>query len=108
MEYLHSLDILHRCIEIDNVRITGNGIPRIVSFKNSKYLADEHTYTMCGSPEYMSPNRLLGNGHGLDSDLWAMGIFLYELSEKCSPFYDELDSQMYKNIMNCSYKALRQ
>eukprot|EP00943_MAST-04B_sp_MAST-4B-sp1_P000543 g543.t1 len=105
MEYLHSLDILHRCIEIDNVRITGNGIPRIVSFKNSKYLADEHTYTMCGSPEYMSPNRLLGNGHGLDSDLWAMGIFLYELSEKCSPFYDELDSQMYKNIMNCSYKA---
>ena len=53
----------------------------------------------------MSPNRLLGVGHGLDSDLWAMGIFMYELHEKQNPFYDESDSQMYKNIMNCIYKA---
>ena len=105
MEYLHSLDIVHRGVEIDNVLIGSNGIPKVVNFKNSKFLAEEHTYTMCGSPEYMSPNRLLGVGHGLDSDLWAMGIFMYELHEKQNPFYDESDSQMYKNIMNCIYKA---
>ena len=105
MEYLHSLDIVHRGVEIDNVLIGSNGIPKVVNFKNSKFLAEDHTYTMCGSPEYMSPNRLLGVGHGLDSDLWAMGIFMYELHEKRNPFYDESDSQMYKNIMNCIYKA---
>ena len=50
MEYLHSLDIVHRGIEIDNVLIGSNGIPKVVNFKNSKFLAEEHTYTMCGSP----------------------------------------------------------
>ena len=106
MEYLHSLGIVHRGFQIDNVLITNGGIPRLVDFKNSKYIVGEYTYTMCGSPEHMSPLRLLGRGHGLESDLWMMGTFLYELYCKRNPFYSKSDSQMYKNIMSCSYLPL--
>ena len=36
-------------------------------------------YTICGTPEYLSPEMLLECGHGLEVDLWALGVFIYDL-----------------------------
>ena len=44
------------------------------------------TYTMCGTPQYMSPEVLNGDGYGLPCDWWAVGVLLYELLVKESPF----------------------
>jgi hypothetical protein len=103
VHHLHSLKVVHRGIEIDNVRIKTDGRVKIVDVRYCKFMAEEKTYTLAGTTRYMSPNRISGSGHGLESDLWSLGIFLFELLTKKTPFDGLSELQMYKNIVSCSY-----
>ena len=44
------------------------------------------TYTILGTPEYLSPECVLGQGYRFDVDLWALGILTYEMLRGRSPF----------------------
>lgn len=57
------------------------------------------TYTMCGTAEYMAPEKLLGTGYGMASDIWTLGILMYEMLMGKGPFIDESDKNLYKKIL---------
>ena len=51
-----------------------------------------------GSPEYMSPEILLGRGYDYSVDYYTLGVLLYEMLVGLPPHYNEDKMQMYKDI----------
>lgn len=85
----------------ENLLIDAEGYLKIVDFGFAKQVADR-TYTLCGTPEYLAPELVLGRGHDKGVDYWALGILLYEQVAGYSPFADhDNDDQMVicKNIL---------
>ena len=52
----------------------------IVDFGFAKVLkTGDQTYTIVGTPEYLAPECVLGQGYRFDVDLWAFGCLVYEM-----------------------------
>jgi serum/glucocorticoid-regulated kinase 2 len=78
-----------------------DGHLKLTDFGLSKLLVTDadQTHTFCGSPEYLAPEVLIGQGHGQSVDFWCLGILLFEMMTGMPPFYSENQSIMYQNIM---------
>ena len=61
-----------------------NGFLKIVDFGFAKKLptvrgGDAQTHTICGTPDYMAPEVIVGKGHNKLVDMWSLGVLAYEM-----------------------------
>ena len=75
------------------VRITDFGLA-----KDAMEL-DDKTHTFCGTPDYLAPEVIKGEGHGRGVDWWSLGTMIYEMLGGLPPFYSENFNVMYERIL---------
>ena len=64
LEYLHSVDCVYRDLKMENLVLDAAGYPKLVDMGFAKIIRPgEHSYTKCGSPDYMAPELHLGKAH---------------------------------------------
>jgi serine/threonine protein kinase len=104
LEYLHQNMIIYRDLKPENILLGTDGHIKLADFGLAKRLQDQESnrdsivsvksgktrqqkaYSMCGTPEYMSPEILKESGHDMRSDWWSLGILIYELATGEPPF----------------------
>ena len=79
--HLHSKKIVHRDLKPENILIDVDGYLRLTDFGLAKVLKQqERRNSLCGTPDYIAPEILTGEGHSFPVDWWALGILTYEMT----------------------------
>jgi hypothetical protein len=115
LDFIHDKGILYRDLKPENIMLDEKGYIKIIDMglaKRIRYvneytsvngevikqMVDQKTYTLCGTPEYLSPEILLNIGYDKSTDIWSLGVLLYELFMKKMPFTGEKNTTLENNI----------
>ena len=79
---------MHRDLKLSNILITDTKNIKIIDFGLAVQLTDfnEERQTLCGTPNYISPEVINKESYGLSTDVWSLGCILYALLTGTPPF----------------------
>ena len=111
LEAAHDKGIVHRDIKPDNVMLMkgSRGFVKLMDFGLAQ-LAESSKLTRegttLGTPIYMSPEQALGDPTDRRSDVWGLGVVLYEMVAGRPPFQGEVDQAVIYSIANGQHEPL--
>ena len=71
LDFLHKQNIMYRDLKPENILMEDTGHIRLTDFGLSKeFKTGEMAKTFCGTPEYLAPEIIIGDGHGKEVDWW--------------------------------------
>lgn len=98
--HLHNRNYIYRDLKLENLLLDEKGYAMLTDFGLAKFIkSDEKAMTFCGTPEYLSPEVILGKGHNRPADWWSLGILIYEMMYGLPPFYTSNMQAMYRKII---------
>lgn len=88
LDYAHQNGIFHRDVKPDNIMVSKTGIVKVMDFGIARVVESSLTKTggVMGTPSYMSPEQVQGQKVDARSDVFSLGIILYELLTGKKPF----------------------
>jgi tetratricopeptide (TPR) repeat protein/tRNA A-37 threonylcarbamoyl transferase component Bud32 len=100
--YLHRRGVIHRDLKPSNVLVTSTGEVKVVDFglalQQSQITANEDTDRLIGTLAYLAPEQIKGKAASAASDLYAIGVIVYELFTGRLPFNMENLTEYLLNI----------
>lgn len=105
ISYLHSKNIIHRDIKLENLLLDENKTLKIIDFGFSVCVkSDQKINNFCGTPTYMAPEIVSKKDYfGPPIDVWALGVLLYVLLCGTFPFKAQDEKELYKKIIKGNY-----
>ncbi|MEK6262137.1 MAG: serine/threonine-protein kinase [Planctomycetota bacterium] len=111
LHYAHCHQIVHRDLKPDNILLDRSSQPYVADFglALNELQQRDGAFAAAGTPAYMSPEQICGEVRYLDgrSDLWSLGVILYELLTGQRPFRGDTVAALTVDILNRDPKPLR-
>jgi cGMP-dependent protein kinase len=104
--YMHSKNIIYRDLKPENLVLDNDGYLKVTDFGFAKEVSDK-TFTLCGTPDYLAPEIVTGQGHGKPVDWWTLGVLVYEMLASFPPFFDDEPIETYRKIIRGRVKFPR-
>lgn len=107
--YIHAKRIIHRDLKPPNVLLTMDCRVKLTDFGLSRVQdTRSRAQTVCGTPYYMSPERILEAPYSTKSDVWSLGCILYEMAALSSPFSGEKEdaNKLIQKIQDATFPPL--
>ncbi len=104
--HAHGLGILHRDIKPENVMVRRDGVLKLMDFGVAQVMDLERmtvTGQLIGSPAYMAPELIEGRAVDVRTDVFALGIVLYQLATGALPFAGRNPHEVFKRITDARY-----
>ena len=82
IRYCHSMGVVHRDLKPENLLFSSpeaDAVVKISDFGLAKVISDDLMTTACGTPGYVAPEILIGQGYDQGVDYWSIGVILYVL-----------------------------
>ncbi|MBC8007011.1 MAG: serine/threonine protein kinase [Prolixibacteraceae bacterium] len=102
LQFAHDRQIIHRDIKPANIMVLKDGLVKITDFGIARMRNNEvktMTGMILGSPKYMSPEQVSGKRADTRSDIFSLGVVLYEMLTGTSPFVaDNIHGVMYQTM----------
>ena len=101
IDYFYERKVVYRDIKPENVMVIESGYLKLIDFGTAKEIIDR-TNTIIGTPHYMAPEVILGEGYSFQIDIWSIAICMYEFICGKVPFGEEEEDPMdvYLDIVN--------
>ena len=104
LEHAHRQGILHRDVKPENLMFSAKGVMKVTDFGIAKVLSGGRTMAtrtgdVLGTPSYMAPEQAMGHDVSPGTDVYALGVMLYELLSGRLPFSaDSAMAVLFKHV----------
>ncbi|CAK88107.1 unnamed protein product (macronuclear) [Paramecium tetraurelia] len=102
IEYLHSINIIYRDLKPMNILVSKNGFLKLADLGLAKEIINDRVaLSFCGSPAYLAPEIIKGDGATQSVDVYGIGVLLYEMLSGYPPHYVKNIDLMLERIQYC-------